>query len=232
MSLENGNKPIKPPEGLVKIDNPPTPGLSRELIKATAAEILHDISSLPGVEEYTDISEMYKGMPSEQLVVRRENPESLLAALKEQQPIHIQFVGDTPYANAVVWNPKIDGSKGMDTALLEGNGQLNGVVLAYGFEQPDGFYLEQRPESKEQLGGIDRSRVRTAAGFVPYDSVRFVTVRIPILGFPEDMMTEDELDRLWEITEQNEKDRKPAFIYRGYLFTEQKEEAAHHKMAA
>jgi hypothetical protein len=192
-----------------------------------AEQVLEGIRESGEFDEYTDITSMYRELPSKTLVVRRENPEQLLQMLSSGEPLHIQFVGNVPYANSVVWDPRVDGTRGIDNAFLEGYGHLEGIVTVYGFEKPDDFYLEQHPESTQIFGGIERSRVRSGAGFVPREAVRFVTVRIPIRNFPESLMTEAEKDLLWEW--ENAGKKSPAFIYRGFL---PKSEAADLAMAA
>lgn len=229
MSFEQFNKPEAKPEGENKKRLPPLEA-SLEQTRLTANSLLEEIESIPSSEEFTDITKMYHALPSQELVVRRENPELLMRALTENEPVEIRFVGDTPYANSVVWNPKIDGSRGLTNAILEGYGHLNNVVMLYGFEKPEGMYLEQHPESSQVFAGIDRTRVRTASGYVPMESIRFVTMRVPINGFPESRMTEEEKDALWEYGESESKNRVPVFVYRGFLFP--KEKAAHLKMAA
>lgn len=203
-----------------------TPESNEEHI-ANALHVLDEIRHSGDYEEYADITSMYHALPSETLVVRRENPEQLMHMLESGEPLNLQFVGGLPYANSVVWNPKADGSRGIDNAFLEGYGHLDGVVTVYGFRKPDDFYLEQHPESTQVFGGIERSRVRSAAGFVPRDAIRFITVRIPLRYFPESLMSEEEKDLLWEY--ENEGRTGPAFVYRGFLT---KEEAADLSMAA
>jgi hypothetical protein len=209
----------------------PEIGSQLELTKSTSDHIVGELESLPDSIEYKDISKMYHDLPSGELIVRRENPEALMHTLTENDPLKIDFVGNIPYANSVAWNPKIDGPRGLDNAMLEGYGHSNNVVMVYGFEKPEDFYFEQHAESSQIFAGVDRLRVRTSAGFVPSEAIRFVTVRTPIQGFPENRMTEEEQDVFWEYMETEASKRKPTFIYRGFLFTK-KEEAAHHKMAA
>lgn len=192
-----------------------------------AERVLDEIRQAGDYEEYADITSMYRALPSETLVVRRENPEQLLHMLESGEPLNLQFVGGLPYANSVVWNPKVDGTRGIDNAFLEGYGHLDGIVTVYGFRKPEDFYLEQHPESTQIFGGIERSRVRSASGFVPPEAVRFITVRIPLRHFPESLMTEEEKDLLWEY--EHEGRTGPAFVYRGFLA---KEKAADLPMAA
>lgn len=216
-------------EGLPQNEKP-IPGKNQESANVhfeNAVHVLDEIRGSGEYEEYQDITSMYRALPSETLVVRRENPEHLMRMLDSGEPLNLQFVGGLPYANSVVWNPKVDGTRGIDNAFLEGYGHLDGIVTVYGFTKPDDFYLEQHPESTQIFGGIERSRVRSAAGFVPREAVRFITVRIPLRYFPESLMTEKEKDLLWEY--ENDGRTGPAFIYRGFLT---KEEAADLPMAA
>jgi hypothetical protein len=182
----------------------------------TASErILTNLESEPELEGYTDVSGMYRAIPDRTLVVRREDPQAVLNLFEKDEPIEIKFVGNTPYANSVEWHPRLDGARGIDNAVLEGYGHMDGVVVLYGFEQPEGFFLEKHPESQQVFSGIDRVRVRTAAGLVTAKDVRFITVRTPILAFTEERMTEEEKDLLWEV--KNGGHKTPQFIYRGFL---------------
>ncbi|MEK7080130.1 MAG: hypothetical protein AAB883_00495 [Patescibacteria group bacterium] len=201
---------------------------SIEAIRESSTEIIGQLEHLPDYEEFTDATALYRALPSETLVVRREDPVALLHTLVEQEPLPISFVGDTPYANSVVWNPRVDGTHGLDNAFLEGYGHANSVVTIYGFKKPEQFKLEQLQESMQRFAGIDRTRVRSASGLVPAEAIRFVLVRTPIQGFPEDRMTEEEKDRLWEFKNENPK-HTPSFVYRGFL---SKEKAADLPMAA
>lgn len=172
-----------------------------------AERVLKSIEDSDTYEEFDNITEMYRALPSETLVVRRENPEQLMHLVTTGEPLSLSFVGGQPYANSVVWNPKQDGTRGIDNAFLEGYGHLDGIVTVYGFRKPDDFYFEQLPESTQIFGGIERSRVRSAAGFVPKDAIRFITVRIPLRSFPRNLMTEEELDLLWDMRTKERRGR-------------------------
>lgn len=192
--------------------------------------ILGTLESAPELEERTDVSAMYREIQDTVLVVRREDPTAILNLYEKSDPIEIKFVGNTPYANSVEWHPRTDGARGIDNAMLEGYGHMDGVVTLYGFEQPEGFFLEKHAESQQVFAGIDRVRVRTAAGLVSKENVRFITVRVPILGFPQERMTEEEKDLLWEVKSGAHK--TPKFIYRGFLPRQSMEKAASLKVAA
>lgn len=195
-----------------------------------AEKVLGTLEAVEGLEERTDVSAMYREIPDTTLVVRREDPRALLNLYERNDPIEIKFVGDTPYANSVEWHPRTDGVRGIDNAMLEGYGHMDGVVTLYGFEQPEGFFLEKHAESQQVFAGIDRVRVRTAAGLVSQEDVRFITVRVPILGFPEERMTEEERDLLWEVKSGVHK--TPKFIYRGFVPRQEMTKTAHLSMAA
>lgn len=191
---------------------------SFEMRSAAAEQVLTSLEGLEDFEEYTDINKMYRELLHEALVVRRENPEALMQLLTEHKPLEIAFVGSTPYANSVEWNPHTDGSRGLDNVFLEGYGHRDGIVMVYGFKKPNGFYFKQHPESQQVFAQVDRVRVRSAAGVVPPEAVRFVTIRIPIKLFPEERMTEEEKDLLWDV--QSGAESTPKFIHRGFLATE------------
>lgn len=188
--------------------------VNKELIRQSAEEVLNTLDTLPEFKEYENPTAMYQALPPEELIVRRENPDRLLALLAEKEPLELAFEGGTPYANAAAWTPDKDGALGLHNAFLEGFSHRNHVVMVYGFRKPDGFYYEHLPESQRSFAGIDRTRVRSVAGYVPAEAVRFVTVRIPIHSFPQERMTEEERDQLWDYEQDPS---RPAFVYRGFL---------------
>ena len=187
-----------------------------EKTRETAEEVLQVLRGLNGFSEYTEQNALLKELPSSELVVRREDPKNLLSLLETGEPLEIRFVGNTPYANSVEWNPSLDGSKGLDNAYLEGFSHKDNVVMVYGFKKPKGFFFKKLDDSQQSFAGVDRTRVRSAAGYVPVDAVSFISVRIPIVSFPEEEMTEKEKDELFDRNE-GRKSKKPPYVYRCFI---------------
>lgn len=185
--------------------------------RETAHELLNAFSSLQGFKKADNPRALLTELGAEKLVVRREDPAKLLALAVRGEPLEIGFTGATPYANSVEWNPAIDGTHGIDNAYLEGYGHKDHVVTVFGFEKPEGFFLEELDDSQRQFAGVDRTRVRAAAGFVPLESVQFVSVRIPISAMDTNDLTEGEKDLLYEFETADSKQRKPIFIYRTFI---------------
>ncbi len=198
-----------------------TPESRIELSRVAALQVLSDLESITGFEEIKNINSLYSNLPKEEYIVRRENPESLIKSLETDSPIGIEFSGNTPYANCVVWNPELDREHGLNTAFLEGQGHLHNIVVVYGFKKPSDLYLEKiAANPSESYGTIDRSHVRAAAGFVPVENIKFVVMRTPISAFPKERMTDDELDKLWEYEERKSGKPGAEFIYRGFMTKE------------
>jgi len=188
----------------------------RDRTRQTAELYISELETLPEFEEFTDMAKMYRQLTGDKLIVRREDPGNLFRLIIDKEPLEIGFVGGTPYANAVEWSPEFDGTHGLDNAFLEGYSHLDQIVTVYGFEPTEGFHVEKLNDSQANFAGIDRTRVRSISGFVPPEAVRFVTLRIPIQAFPEERMTGEEKDRLWEY-EESPGPRRAVFIYRGFL---------------
>ncbi len=190
-----------------------------EIIKTreSAKELLQCLDSVDEFVLAKNQNSLLTDLPTDRLIVRREDPDKLVDLIRNREPIALSFVGGTPYANSVEWNPSIDGTRGLDNAYLEGFSHKDNVVAVYGFEKPADFYFEQLNDSERVFNGVDRSRVRAAAGFVPLEAIQFVTIRIPIKAMNHTDLTEDELDALYDYNNEAPEKRKPVFVYRTYL---------------
>lgn len=136
-----------------------------------------------------------------EMVVRREDPARLLHSLETGEPLAIRFRedahGGAAYPNA--------GTLGVDASGLRipyqrGFGKIGDgkIVLVVGF-LPDQMKMHAHPlppgtyTHYNELG--EREKIRMVEGDVdPNKDLRFVSIRFPREIFPEDQMTEDELD--------------------------------------
>lgn len=186
------------------------------VITESAHEIISELRAT-GAIEYTNMSEMYGILGNMDILTRRESPDRILEALATNTSILIDFPDDKRYSNAVLWNSTL-GSRGLENAYLEGYGQFNSIVSVIGFRVDEKVDIENLPDASQQFAGLDRAYVRSIRGSIDPDNLLFVSVRIPIFAFPENEMTQEELERR-DAYFENPK-ASPAFIHRGFLFTD------------
>lgn len=169
-----------------------------------------------GFTESDNLAEVYKSLPQETMIVRRENPE-VLPDLFTKGSYEIGFVGDQEYANCVEWKPS-DGVLNMQNAYHEGYGQKNSIVTVVGISKKSGLEVKRLDESVQDFYGLDRRGVRSTHGEVAPSNLLFVSLRIPITHLHESLLTEDELDRKYEYMEliKGGKRPDPIFVHRGY----------------
>lgn len=191
----------------------------KEAIESVARVLIDEMRSHGGIE-YKNVSDMYATLKGEKLLVRREDPQRVVDAIADGEPIVIGFPEDDRYSNAALWEPAQD-THGLDNAFLEGYGHSNSVVTVIGFRTPEGLDVQMLPDAKREFGGIDRTNVRSIQGEVQPENILFVSTRTPIFAFPENEMTEGELDildRYSELRDRGIPSVRPVFVHRGYLF--------------
>lgn len=167
-----------------------------------------------GYAEFTDVTDLYKNLPSVDYIVRRENPERVEKLLAEGDSYEIKHEGDVEYANSVEWNPSLM-THSIENAYLEGYGQKNSVISVVGIRPSTELELKKLPESTPDFYGLDRRGVRSVTGTVKPENIGFISLRIPAHLLPESLLTESEIDALDEARESSSK--KPVFVHRGYL---------------
>ncbi len=205
-----------------------------EMIEYATEQLLTKLRHL-GLKETANVQSIYQKNWGE-LVVRRENPENLLAAIFQKEPLPIGpqvnaiNTEGTNYLNATLWKKGEDSIAG---AFLEGRSDLAGIVLVEAFQPSDSIQVKEVPNQpgfiRESDGRItDRSRYRFIHGKVNPEDFRFLIMRVPADRFPKSRMTETELDA-WENyeiereefeSEGKGKKPRPPFIFRGFEFPE------------
>ncbi|HEY5383569.1 MAG TPA: hypothetical protein VIJ88_03385 [Candidatus Paceibacterota bacterium] len=170
--------------------------------------------------EYDNLSHMYDVLKGQPLFVRRESPERILAALENNESLHIGFPEGERYSNAVIWSAA-QSTRGLENAYLEGYGEANGVVTVMGFKQEAVHDVVSLDDASQKFAGLDRTYVRSIRGEVRPEDILFVSVRVPLFSFPEKDMTPEEQERYEEYEESKKSGAKtaPQFIHRGFLFT-------------
>ncbi|MFM2374830.1 MAG: hypothetical protein RLZZ234_825 [Candidatus Parcubacteria bacterium] len=210
-----GNQHVKP------LDQPAVaPGLTnieKERTVATVESFYRTFKNAHLVE-FDHISDMYKKIPHEELIVRREDPKRVRALFDEDASYTINFE-DTRYANCVVWTPETDVARNISNAYLEGYGNENAVVTVVGIRKTEGMDIQKLAESIPNFYGLNRSGVRSLKGTVNPGDVAFISLRIPAHLFPETRMTEEEKDSLfdWHERKKSGERTEPVMIHRGFL---------------
>ncbi len=192
----------------------------RDKIMSETAQELVDALRKTNAVEFKNINDMYSALRGVQMIVRREDPERVLEATADHEPIRIDFPEGERYSNAVEWKSEM-GSRGLSNAFLEGYGQINGAVTVMGFKKGS-LDVQSLPDAEQRFAGLDREYVRSVKGDVHPEDVLFVSARIPIFAYPESDMTDTELDLLDAYCEFQANGKKPPsfFIQRGFLFTD------------
>jgi len=192
---------------------------------STTRIILETIKGLDGIL-YNDVGTMYPLIKGG-ILVRRENIETVMHSLLENQNINIEPKGLYPN---VAWFDPAHGSAGLKNAFLEGRAQLNGVVAVVGFEPSDMLAVVDQKDIPDEPGvfsgrageELDRRLVASAHGVVSHDDIRFVVFRFPFQHFPERDMTDEEV-----LGGDKNPNGKLQYIFRGILFQKTSESSIH-----
>jgi hypothetical protein len=192
-----------------------TPEQRRELIKETW-DALKDAFTASGGVFYENVSEVYRELKGQNLLVRRDDPKRISDAVTKKNVIELAFdptVGGR-YANASLWSADGDQS-GLANAFTEGHAHAGGLVAVMGFDRGS-LKVEPVPGLKG-VGGTRRHLVRGVEGRISPENIRFVVIAVPASFFPEDEMTEDERELL------DEAHGGARRVFRGFLFPKAEE---------
>jgi hypothetical protein len=169
--------------------------------------------------EFNNVNDAYRTLPAKDFIVRREDPRQVFELLSKAGSYNIDYVGDDPYSNCAVWNPRTSGKAGLENAYAEGLTELNHVVTIVGFRPHETDSLLQLPDAQRNFHGLERQYVRSFKGTVDTESIVFINLRIPAHLLPESELTEDELDMLFAYTEEKARGIKvvPVMVHRSYI---------------
>ncbi|MFZ2832139.1 MAG: hypothetical protein WAZ40_03215 [Minisyncoccia bacterium] len=193
--------------------------------KATSEIVLDAIQNIPGVF-FEDVGGLYPLIEG-RVLVRRENIETAMHGLLEDKDISIDPKGLYPN---VAWWDMAHGSEGLKNAFLEGRAHLNGVVAVLGFEPSATLAIVDQKDIPDEAGvfqgadgaDLDRRFVASAHGVVSHNDFRFAIFRFPYQYFPEDKMTDAEI----EGGDKNPQG-KLQFIFRGVYLPKETERTVH-----
>lgn len=198
---------------LALVETKLTPERRKEIIGKIYADFIN-LAENKGGRLSTGTNDILRSIDSkESVIVRRENPQRVLSALKDAEVISIQnetAVSDKKYANAVLWK-KSDGERGLNTAFLEGFGGKGGFVIVMGTKPSLDISIEPINASTSDSRS-DRGRICSAEGILHPEDLRFIIMRIPAQFFDEKEMTESELEAL--------EDNENMQIFRTVIFSE------------
>ena len=142
---------------------------------------------------------------SGKIIVRRENFERILNVLEKKQSLQIhnsEDYGKQP--NAAVLGNDLSGLKIALAGGFESIGD-GSVVVTVGFKPSENLTLQDLPGSQfVNFQGGERQLTKIAEGEVPFKDIKFILLRMPRNFFPEEEMTDFELEK------------KPAHIQRMY----------------
>jgi hypothetical protein len=172
--------------------------------KRRAIEAFKDLQNFiisSGGQEVKDVNEIYKKYQksnSELLIVRREDPEKLMALLNNVN-INLSFdpkvVGErgNKYANCAIWPYGKNAVAGIKNAFLEGRGMAGPIVSLMAVKQQSNNIKIEKPEnSLLEVGDITREAVRIASGIIEKKNLEFIIIRIQKEYFPEEQLNESE----------------------------------------
>ncbi len=169
-----------------------------------------------GAVFFDNMSNLYGSYVHENLIVRRDHPEKLIRSVIEGSDINVELKN---YANCAIWTPE-SWNNSLGIAFLEGRAMLNGVVSVLAFkkgediEVMDDVIVDHGPV----LTNPGRHLVRRMGGKVHKEDLRFSVLGFPVHMFPEEHMTEDELDRWYEIKDSEEILKRNFRVLRGFDF--------------
>ena len=176
-----------------------------EVLRQKLGSLLDSMESDLGVEFVSNVNELYKGMQSEDCLVRVESLSRVLETMETSSPMKISDETESHYANAVIPDPR-----GIKIAFSEG--QAPGPVrLAVGFGKTiigfksDNVSVEEIEFSESDIRDARERKYlcRHVVGELTREDIRFLVMRMPSSLLDEDHLTEEE------------KKRKDPFIFRG-----------------
>lgn len=191
---------------------------------------------LPHLKEMTEhwnaryvkgMREFMRTIPKKEYLVRRENPDRVLATFETGDALPIHFHGsDARYYNAALWHPP--SPAGLDNAYLEGNAHKYGLVTIIGVDpRTTNLDVEANlPGTHSAVGTLtDREKVVVSVeGDVRPEEISFVLMRVASNRVPDTFLSEEELDDRdeWEDKRLQGKKPDPHFVYRGFVFGREK----------
>lgn len=179
---------------------------------------IEDFFSEHGGEEHTASEALqFIAMENPSLILRREDPRELINALSHKRALHILFQrGDKPYPNAASAGFNLEG---IEIPYTRGFGKIQegAVVFITGFTPGKTLRVEGLSENPGELSrfkGRTRTLIRSVSGDVPLPNLKFVILRMPRHYFPEDKLTEEEIEQ------------EPFYINRVFTFPDKEERKA------
>lgn len=150
---------------------------------------------------------------SGKIIVRRENFEKILNVLEKKQSLQIHSSEDRgKQPNAAILGNDLSGLKIALAGGFESIGD-GSVVVTVGFKPSENLMLQDLPASQfVNFQGGERHLTKIVEGEVPFKDIKFLLLRMPRDFFPEEEMTNFELEK------------KPAHIQRMYLIEDQENE--------
>lgn len=176
-----------------------------ELIREKLGLMLESIEKDIGTKFVSNVNELYKSMQAENCLVRTERLSRVLETVELESPLVISDENEEHFANAVI--PSIEGIK---IALSEGlaPGPVRIMVgfgkTIIGFKTENVLVEEINFSESEIRDSAERKFLcRHVTGKLSKEDIRYIVMRIPSTLIQEKYLTD------------NEKTKKPKFIFRG-----------------
>ena len=198
-------------------------GLSPEKRKTWVEQAVRSMKNeleMAGAEYYQNVAELYEELKGS-FLIRRDDPTKLMKLATEEIPIEIasQMRGAKPYPNTTLWS-RGDAPAALAMAFTEGKAQIGGISMIAGFKKGRELSLKRLPAAEkthQKHVGEARAFVRFASGTVLPEDLRFLIMRVPLSLFPEELLTEEEEDFLFEDDAESGMRKKTRMVLRGFL---------------
>lgn len=191
---------------------------SREIDKYW--QLLKDSTITSGQYTISDYLPYHKLENLGSMIVRRENPITLLEMLRTHKPMELKcnLSDGRKVNNCYKYCCGFDIRSCIEGALKGGMSSLHGVVAVVGFKQGKKVNFEQESSGLERFTADDYDRfVGRVGGSVNFEDINFIILRFPIASYPEEEMNEDELERLEEVKDGITAERGN-YIFRTLMF--------------
>ena len=169
-----------------------------EKSKKELLEFIENFFAQNGLKEYDKWSEkMFEiGRENPSLLVRREDPYSLLKLVNDKQSFQFKFkkegLYEKSYPNAAMLGDDLSGLK---IASVAGFGKIGegAIVFIAGFLKGSEIKVSDLPNGKFlNYSGRERKNAKILEGKINPSDLKFILMRMPKKIFPKTMMTDKE----------------------------------------
>ena len=146
-----------------------------------------------GADFYEDVNKVYRDYEMDNLIIRRDDPRNLVNCVLEKDDIDIEL---KDYPNCAEWTPE-NWSRSLSSAFLEGRASAGGMISVLAFKKGANFEVIDISEEEKSALGIDHSSAKRMGGRVNLGDLQFAVLGVPVALFPEEQMSDLELEK-WD----------------------------------